>query len=206
MSSRFKVFVRARTLYTGAIIILVVAVLVALQLRVGQPVLSDSTPSITSTVQKTTQKPPAGLPAQLSIPSINIDAVIAHAGLTADGLMDIKKDPDQVAWYMFGTRPGDEGSAVIAGHSGWTGQHGSIFNELGDLKVGDKVSIVDQKGVTITFIVRESRKYDPNADAANVFKSYDGQAHLNLITCEGSWDNTTQSYSDRLVVFTDIET
>jgi hypothetical protein len=39
----------------------------------------------------------------------------------------------------------------------------------------------------------------------DIFSVKDGKAHLNLITCEGAWDAATQSYSDRLVVFTERE-
>jgi LPXTG-site transpeptidase (sortase) family protein len=117
--------------------------------------------------------------------------------------MDIAKDPDKVAWYEFGPRPGENGSAVIAGHYGWIGDKGSIFNDLHALKKGDELSVTDLKGNNIVFVVRESRKYDPEADATTVFKFNDGKAHLNLITCEGVWIEAQKTYSDRLVVFTD---
>lgn len=117
--------------------------------------------------------------------------------------MNVEKDPDKVAWYEFGPRPGENGSAVIAGHYGWIGNKGSVFNDLHTLKKGDELSVIDVKGNNIVFVVRESRKYDPNADATIVFKSNDGKAHLNLITCEGVWIESQKTYSDRLVVFTD---
>jgi LPXTG-site transpeptidase (sortase) family protein len=147
------------------------------------------------------QKKPSGLPSRLSIPSIGLDSVIAHAGLTKDGAMDIKENPDEVAWYQFGTRPGDEGSAVIAGHYGWTGLHGSVFNNLQSLNPGDKIIVLDEDNLTTTFAVIRTEKYDPNADATKIFQSYDDKAHLNLITCDGAWVKSTHSYSDRLVVF-----
>ena len=150
-------------------------------------------------------KPSASSPAQLSIPSIGLDTTVAHAGLKADGTMDINKNPDQVAWYEFGPRPGGEGSAVIAGHYGWTGSHGSVFNNLHLLNKGNKVSVIDQNNVTTVFVVNKTEKYDPKADASAIFQSYDGKAHLNLITCDGTWVASTRSYSDRLVVFTDLE-
>jgi hypothetical protein len=52
-------------------------------------------------------------------------------------------------------------------------------------------------------VVREIQRYDPNADASSVFSSNDGKSHLNLITCEGIWDEVSQSYPQRLVIFTD---
>lgn len=158
-----------------------------------------------ATVITVIEKPKAtvGLPIRLKIPVINVDATITYVGLTPDGAMDIDKDPDAVAWYNLGPRPGEEGSSVIAGHYGWTGEKASVFNGLNTLNKDDEVSVIDEKGVTTTFIVRESRKYDPEADATSVFKSDDGKAHLNLITCDGVWKNVQQTYSDRLVVFTD---
>ena len=78
-----------------------------------------------------------------------------------------------------------------------------MFNKLNTLRKGDKVSIKDANGKTITFVVRESKLYKIDADATNVFSSSDGKAHLNLITCV--WDNVSKTYSRRLVVFTDRE-
>lgn len=159
-------------------------------------------PTIQSTaIQKKRIK--VELPIRLSIPILNVDAVIYYVGIKSDGTMNVEKDPDKVAWYEFGPRPGENGSAVIAGHYGWIGNKGSVFNDLHTLKKGDEVSVIDVKGNNIVFVVRESRKYDPNADATIVFKSNDGKAHLNLITCEGVWIESQKTYSDRLVVFTD---
>jgi sortase (surface protein transpeptidase) len=123
--------------------------------------------------------------------------------MTADGAMDIKKNPDDVAWYNLGARPGNIGSAVIAGHYGWENGKGSVFNELHTLQPGEEVSVTDERGGKVTFIVRESRRYDPDADASAVFLSNDGKSHLNIITCEGIWNAKQQTYSGRLVVFTD---
>jgi LPXTG-site transpeptidase (sortase) family protein len=142
-------------------------------------------------------------PVKLSIPSINLDAVVASAGIASDGAMDIKKDPDKVAWYNLGPRPGNAGNAVIAGHYGWDNGHGSVFNDLHTLKPGDTVSVIDDKGMTSSFVVRKSQSYDPNADASTIFRSNDNKSHLNLITCEGTWSNSKQTYSQRRVVFTD---
>ena len=146
------------------------------------------------------------LPERLIIPSINVNVVIDYVGLTADGSMDIKTNPQIVGWYMLGPRPGDKGNAVIAGHYGWD-ENGkpSIFNTIQKLNKGDELSVIDQKGQTFTFVVREIRKYNAEADASVVFKSKDDSSHLNLITCIGDWVNDKQSYSDRLVVFTDIK-
>jgi LPXTG-site transpeptidase (sortase) family protein len=148
----------------------------------------------------------SGLPVRLRIPGINVDSVIEYVGLTSDGAMDVPKDPDDVAWYKLGQRPGEIGSAVIAGHYGtWKNGKGSVFDNLYKLRKGDKIYVEDNKGTNTAFVVRESRRYDPKADASDVFISDNGKAHLNLITCEGTWNKVSKSYSQRLVVFTDKE-
>lgn len=144
-----------------------------------------------------------GLPTRLKIPVINVDAVIYYVGLNSDGAMDIKKDPTKVGWYEFGPRPGQNGNAVIAGHYGWLGDKGSVFNDLHTLKKGDEVIVTDNNELQITFIVRDIQILDPDSNASKVFNSNDNNAHLNLITCNGTWENSKQSYSNRLVVFTD---
>lgn len=146
-----------------------------------------------------------GFPVHLKIPRINVDATIERVGLTSDGAMDIPKSPNDVAWYALGPRPGDSGSAVIAGHYGWKDGNGSVFDDLHTLRKGDNIYIKDDRGAMVSFVVRESRRYDSTADASNVFISSDGKAHLNLITCEGVWNTVSEGYSKRLVVFTDKE-
>lgn len=147
--------------------------------------------------------PEQGIPLRLSIPSIQVDAAVTPVGLTSDGAMDIKKNPSEVAWYNLGPRPGSVGSAVIAGHYGWENGRGSVFNELHTLKAGDIISTQDDKAAIVSFKVREIQSFDPNADATSIFRSDDGRAHLNLITCEGIWSSPLQTYSQRLVVFSD---
>jgi sortase A len=146
-----------------------------------------------------------GLPLRLTIQEINVDAAIEQVGLTSDGLMDAPKGPAEVGWFNRGPRPGDKGSAVIAGHSGWKNNIPAVFDNLENIKPGDKVTVQDDKGAVISFVVRESRRYDPEADASDVFRSNDGKAYLNLITCVGVWNKLTKSRSERLVVFTERE-
>ena len=145
------------------------------------------------------------LPVRLKIPAIDVESKFEYVGLTPDGSMDAPKEPANAGWFNLGPRPGENGSAVIAGHYGWKNGIPAVFDNLSKLKKGDKIYIEDENGVSISFVVRESRSYDPKADASTVFNSSDGKAHLNLITCEGSWNKLKKSYSKRLVVFADQE-
>jgi LPXTG-site transpeptidase (sortase) family protein len=145
-----------------------------------------------------------GLPIRLKIPKINLDAIIESAGFTADGAVDVPKGPANVSWFNLGSRPGENGSSVIVGHYGiWKNGQGSVFNNLYQLRQGDQLFVEDDKGAIIAFVVRESRRYNPDENAPEVFNSSDGKPHLNLITCDGAWDEISKTYSQRLVVFTD---
>jgi LPXTG-site transpeptidase (sortase) family protein len=147
-----------------------------------------------------------GIPKRLKIPSIAVDANILSVGLAADGSMDAPKDAAEVAWFNLGERPGNLGSAVITGHYGtWKNGNSSVFDNLHKLKKGDRIYVEDDNGATVSFIVRESRSYDPAADATDVFSSDDERSHLNIITCEGIWNEDAESFSKRLVVFADKE-
>ena len=145
------------------------------------------------------------LPARLTIPSIGVDAMIESVGIDPDGAMDVPQDIENVAWFSLGSRPGEKGSAVFAGHYGYKGDRLAVFDNLYKLRKGDKVFTQDEKGIMVTYVVRETRRYDPKANAFDVFGPGDNKMHLNLITCEGDWSTTGKSYSTRLVVFTDRE-
>lgn len=139
---------------------------------------------------------------RLKIPSINVNANIQYVGVNTRGEMEVPKNTVDVGWFKLGSRPGEKGSAVISGHIDGKNGEAGVFNNLHKLKKGDKLFIKDAEGTTITFVVRESRIYNPGY-ADEVFSSND-RAHLNLVTCDGVWDGAKKSYSKRLVVFTDI--
>jgi len=141
-------------------------------------------------------------PVRLQIPKLKVDAKIDFLGLTKDGDMASPNDIANAGWYKLGTMPGNEGSAVIAGHrTGFKGVPG-IFTNLGKLQKGDNIIIIDEQQQTIRFVVQEIRTYKQNEKPAEVFTSANG-AHLNLITCTGSWSSANNSFSERLVVFAD---
>lgn len=146
---------------------------------------------------------PRGLPVRLKIPAIGVDSAIEDAAITPDGRMDVPANSVNVAWFSLGPHPGQEGSAVIGGHFGIKNGVPFVFYNLDKLKSGDAIYVVDDGGNTITFRVASISSFDRNADATSVFTSDDGLAHLNLITCEGVWNQVNGNYPKRLVVFAD---
>jgi LPXTG-site transpeptidase (sortase) family protein len=187
---------------------------------------TNSAPLATNvaTLQKTNSAPPSanvtalqkvvnldlatgqvGLPTRLKIPSIKVDAPVEYVGLTSDGAMDVPKDTLTVGWFDLGPRPGENGSAVLAGHYGTINNIPQVFNNLHKLHKDDKIYIEDEKGKNIIFVVREVQRYSKEDNSSGIFSSSDGKAHLNLITCAGVWNEAEKTFSERLVVFTDKE-
>ncbi len=139
------------------------------------------------------------LPRRIRIPSIGVEAGFEYVGLTADGAMDIPKDPNEVAWYSLGPRPGEPGNAVIAGHVDWGGKT-AVFWRLDDLKAGDVVQVVAVDERVYEFVVLWQRWYDAEAaPVAEVFAQSDAN-EITLITCGGVFDRKSRQYLSRLVV------
>ncbi len=145
------------------------------------------------------------LPVRLKIPSIHVNTALEYVGLAPDGSIGVPKNPINAAWFDAGPRPGDIGSSIIDGHYGWLNNTPAVFDNLNKIQKGDKLYVENKQGVTTVFVVNEIRIYGEQEDARSVLISNDGKAHLNLITCNGIWNETTQSYSDRLVIFSDME-
>jgi sortase A len=143
-----------------------------------------------------------GLPVRLKIPKLAVDAPIAYTGLTKAGAMAAPTDITGVGWYKNGALPGNTGSAVMAGHIDGPKGQPAVFASLSTLQKGDTLQVVDSNNVTIPFVVREARTYGQDEQPSEVFNASD-HAHLNLITCIGTWDRTQHRFLQRLVVFAD---
>lgn len=130
---------------------------------------------------------------RLVIPAIKVDAYVQSVGVNSKSEMETPSNIVDVAWFKLGPRPGDVGSAVIAGHlNGINGENG-VFANLDKLKKGDLIYIS-----SLTFVVSQSKVYG-SGYADDVFSRSDG-IYLNLITCNGQWDKSKKDYNKRLVV------
>jgi LPXTG-site transpeptidase (sortase) family protein len=143
-------------------------------------------------------------PARLIIPKIGLEAAVEAVGLTAENAMASPSGPDTVGWYKLGPRPGNKGSAVIDGHSGYASGEAAAFDRLTELSKGDRLFVEDASGRRASFTVRKTQLFARDANAAAVFAPT-ASRRLNLITCTGSFDVAAGTHSQRLVVFADLE-
>jgi LPXTG-site transpeptidase (sortase) family protein len=143
-------------------------------------------------------------PETLIIPSIGVNAHVERAGKTKTGNMSIPRNFEDVAWYELGYTPGTAGNAVIAGHLDNGKGVPAVFNNLSKLKVGDVVYLKNKIDEVLVFKVTSLTLYDyANAPVEKIFGPSD-TAHLNLITCDGTWNRELHAYDKRLVVSTDF--
>jgi sortase (surface protein transpeptidase) len=151
--------------------------------------------------------PATDYPVHISIPSASIDADIEKVGLTTGNHMATSAQFSNAGWYKYGPVPGQVGTAVIEGHlDNGLGLDGA-FKHLGDVSIGDVVTVTAQDGRTIRFAVNATSSYPYQSVPSDVLFGttvHDGKAHLNLVTCTGTWtyDQTEgMTYTRRLVVF-----
>lgn len=143
------------------------------------------------------------IPALIEIPAIGESAEVIEVGLTSDGAMEAPANIYQIGWYAPGTMPGNPGNAVMAGHVDGMTSPGTFYN-LKKLKPGDEIHITGTEGQKLTFIVTETASYVPEEAPFEKIFGDSPEAHLNLITCTGTFNEKTGDYEERLVVYTDL--
>ncbi len=149
-----------------------------------------------------------GKPARLIIPAIGVNAIIESVGLSwrGTGDMGVPTNFTNVAWYNGGPVPGEPGNAVIDGHLDGKSVPEAVFYNLGSLKPGDVVEVVDTGGKTLQFRVVDTKTYDYTASTTDIFSGDASKSRLNLITCAGDWIKSQGLYNKRVVVFTELVT
>ncbi len=145
---------------------------------------------------------PVGLPVALRIDTIEVDAPIAPFGVDRrTGDMDVPNNVTEVAWYKFGPRPGENGSAVLAAHVDLASQGPGVFFDLDALEPGDQVTVEYESGDELTFRVIARVAYDKTELPLDVIFSREGPTVLTLITCGGGFNRQVQSYDSNIVVY-----
>jgi LPXTG-site transpeptidase (sortase) family protein len=144
------------------------------------------------------------LPQKLRIPKLGLMARVEAVGLGSDGEMVMPENPQVAAWYQSGSKLGEKGNLVIAGHlDSKTGP--AVFYRLSLLTLGDEIIVSDQNQKEYYFMVVKKETYDENQfPVGEVFGGND-KSQLNLITCRGRFDQTTKRYTKRVVVFSELK-
>lgn len=161
------------------------------------------TPLVDVPVTKATPPPVAERdpePVRIDIPAIDASLPVRPVGVQEDGSMEIPRDPAVAGWYRYGPAPGAaRGSAVLAAHVDSRILGIGPLARLRDLRPGDRIRVRDAAGEAATFVVA-SVDYIPRATLpVDRYFAREGEPTLVIITCGGSFDEATRTYSDNVV-------
>jgi sortase (surface protein transpeptidase) len=163
---------------------------------------APSAPStVTGVVANTASVAPPRVsqPLHLTVPSIGISTDLQRLALAADGSLQAPTKWAVAGWYADGVVPGQIGPAVIAGHIDSTSGP-AVFYRLRDLVPGAAISVVQQSGTVLSFVVDDVREYPKSQFPTNAVYGPTPTAELRLISCTGEFDYSSHSYLDNLVV------
>ena len=151
------------------------------------------------------QASPAGqeqrpAPVRLSVPALGVDTAVEAVGVEPDGQMTIPAEVDRVGWYRFGPVPGDDGSAVIAGHVDDREQGLGAMAPLRAAEVGSEVVVTDATGTMSRWRVVSRELIQKQVLPLDRLVAREGPARLTLITCGGPFLPEYRSYRDNVVV------
>jgi len=142
-------------------------------------------------------------PQRLDIPDLGVQAPVVARGLNTRGALDPPPfdQPGVVGWYAAGVRPGAAGTALMVGHVD-TETRPAVFYKISALKPGGTVRVVRDDGKVAEFTVDDVRVLTRDRfDAQQAYGQREsGRAELRLITCGGTFDRTSRSYTANVVV------
>ncbi|MGP3633514.1 class F sortase [Streptomyces sp. 24-1644] len=142
-------------------------------------------------------------PERVEIPSIGVEAPVVRRGLDEGGGIDPPPygKPQTVGWYGSGTEPGTEGAALFVGHVD-TETKPAVFYGLSAARPGEKVRVTRADGTIAVFTIDDVQVF--TRERFDARKAYgprkDGRAELRLITCGGTYDRKSRSYTANVVV------
>ncbi|MFE0736710.1 class F sortase [Streptomyces sp. NPDC058855] len=142
-------------------------------------------------------------PRRLEIPSLGIAAPVVPRGLDAAGAIDPPpyETPGTVGWFAPGTRPGAAGAALFVGHVD-TETRPAVFYGLSAARPGAKVRLTRTDGTVAEFTVDDVQVFPRDRfDPAKAYGPRDpDRPELRLITCGGTFDRATGTYTANVVV------
>jgi sortase (surface protein transpeptidase) len=143
------------------------------------------------------------LPLRLDIPRLDVRAPVVARGLDAHGAIDPPPyaQAGAVGWYAAGVKPGAAGAALMVGHLD-TERRPAVFRHLGALRPGATVRVLRDDGRVAEFTVDDVQIVPRDRfDAHQAYGAHrPGRAELRLITCAGTFDRATRSYTANVIV------
>ena len=147
---------------------------------------------------------------EMLLPAARIRADIVSLGRTPRGAIGAPDNPFVVGWFDLSAAPGEQGNTILAGHRDYEDIDGNVGAgvcwELDRVKVGDQVVIRDaEQNLAWVYAVTESVVVDPYDPDSVRYVDDTSDAIITLITCTGSFDPSTHTYSHRLLIIAQLQ-
>lgn len=139
-------------------------------------------------------------PRKITITSAGIVAFIQQVAIDQHGAVAVPNNVNLTGWYTGSVKPGEAGVSIIDGHV--YGRYGpAVFTNLHKVQSGDVMTVEFGDGTKHEFSVFASKQVPlSEASSTMLYQEPGVERQLNVITCGGTFDKTTQSYPDRLIV------
>jgi sortase (surface protein transpeptidase) len=143
------------------------------------------------------------VPQRIDIPRLGVQAPVIARGLDPQGAID-PPPFDQagvVGWYAGGVKPGAAGAALMVGHLD-TETRPAVFYRLSTMKPGETIRVIRDDGRVAEFTVDDVQVLTRERfDARQAYgPRRSGRAELRLITCGGTFDDVSRTYTANVIV------
>jgi len=178
----------------------------------SQPTATPEPEMVPSPQSQPTDTLAPPIPVQIRIPALSVDRSIVELPLSRDtktGIwrLNVKSlfrrwGNDLVGHWVGSANPGQAGNMILVGHNYGYGYNG-VFLNVGRLKAGQVVYVVNQAGETFTYKVttvrrvKWSKKNEQELRRHQAYLSMGGPERLTLVTCGGA---TWGPFPDRVYV------
>ena len=140
-------------------------------------------------------------PERLYSEDSRLDVELITVGVDESGMLLSPAIWTKGGWYEKGAKAGEPGNMIINAHYDTNYGQPAAFWELKNVKVDDKLTVLDRYGKSYTYIVNDSFLVDINdPNRLQIFESTDNNSTMTLITCGGVWLPGQSTYNKRLVV------
>jgi len=146
---------------------------------------------------------------ELIIPSAQLRAAIAQVVVTASNFLGAPDNPELIGWWEDGPAPGENGNVLLDGHRDFSDVNDNVgFGVcwlLTETRPGDPIILRDvTDGSAFVYTVREIHSVTWDDPTGSRFLRASEDAMLTIVTCEGSFDDESNNYSQRRVVVADL--
>lgn len=170
--------------------------------RAAAPAVRRPTVPRPTAIRPTTVRPAGSpsVPVRIDVASIGASAAVDPLGLNRDGSLAVPKDFRRAGYYTGRALPGETGPAIIVAHVG-SRRGPAVFARLSQIRPGAEVVVTRADKSRLVFIVDRLERHPKKAFPTEAVYGPTPDATLRLITCGGTFDQSTGHHRDNYIAF-----